>query len=168
MTTTTQRTAGLAAALAALAFVASTANAASDREFVRYSIAGGMQVALPLILPPPRLSGHRMRWFRWDPAARRLQRRAGAFGSVAVLGLESMRDLASLRDAYGFDRVQAIPELHAAEVSVDPSQLRSLLANAPSDRRIRYVAPVGPFPPAAGLAERSTAADDRSVDEPPL
>jgi subtilisin family serine protease len=144
MITTTAGTVWLTVALAALAFVAPSANAASDREFVRYSIAGSMQVALPLISPPPKVSGHPMRWFRWDPAARRLQGRAGAFGSVAVLGLESMRDLASLRALYGFDRVEAIPELHAAQVSVDPAQLRLLLANAAGDPRIRYVAPVGP------------------------
>lgn len=144
MTTKTQKTAWFAAALAVLAFAAPAANAASDRGFVGYSVGGSMQVALPLISPPPRVSGQQMRWFRWDASSRRLQIRAGEFGSVAVLGLESMRDLASLRDAYGFERVQAIPELHAAEVSVDSSQLRSLLRHAPGDPRIRYVSPVGP------------------------
>lgn len=144
MTTTTQRTAWFVAALAGLAIAAPTANAAPNHELARYSIVGRMQVALPLISPPPKLSGHQMRWFRWDSSARRLQGKAGEFGSVAVLGLESMRELESLRNAYGFEQVQAIPELHAAEVSVDPAQLRALLANAPSDPRIRYVAPVGP------------------------
>ena len=85
-----------------------------------------------------------MHWFHSPPSARRLQSRPAAFGSVAMLGLESMRDLGSLRNDYGFDRVHAIPELHAAEVSVDPTQLRSLLASAPGDRRLRYVSPVGP------------------------
>lgn len=55
-----------------------------------------------------------------------------------------MDDLDRLRAVYGFDRVLAIPALHAAEVSVDRAQLDALLVNAPSDSRIRYVAPVGP------------------------
>src|SRR5439155_5366532 len=85
-----------------------------------------------------------MVWYRWHPSARALQGTAEQFGSTAVVGLESMRDLASLRSQYGFGRVLALPDLHAAEVSVDPAQLESLLANAPSDSRIRYVSPVGP------------------------
>jgi subtilisin family serine protease len=85
-----------------------------------------------------------MRWFHSPLSARRLQGRPAAFGSVAMLGLESMRDLGSLRNDYGFDRVHAIPELHAVEVRVDPTQLRSLLASAAGDRRLRYVSPVGP------------------------
>lgn len=92
-----------------------------------------------------------MHWFHSPPSTRTLQSRRGAFGSVAVLGLESMRDLQSLRDDYGFDRVHAIPELHAAEVSVDSTQLRSLLANAPRDPRLRYVSPVGPSRSHLGL-----------------
>ena len=116
MTKATHWIAWFAAALAALGFVASTAAAATNREFVRYSIAGSMRVALPLISPPPKLSGHQMLWYRWDPSARRLQGgRVGAFGSVAVLGLESMRDLESLRDTYGFHRVQVIPQLACRE-----------------------------------------------------
>lgn len=139
------------AARAAPAVAAPTGNAASDRGFVQYSIAGETSIATPLISPPPKLSGHRMHWFRRHPSARALQSRRGAFGSVAVLGLESMRDLESLRNDYGFDRVQAIPELHAAEVSLDSTQLRSLLANAPSDHRIRYVSPVGPSRSVLGM-----------------
>ena len=87
---------------------------------------------------------------------------------MAVLGLESMRDLASLRDAYGFDRVEAIPELHAAEVSVDPAQLRSLLANAPGDPPDPLRGAGWPATPEPGLAERSTAADGESGDQPSL
>jgi len=107
---------------------------------------GGVQdsIARPSISPPPKPSDHRMHWYRSQPSARTLQSRAGAFGSVAVLGLESMRDLASLRETYGFEHVQAFPGLHAAAVNVDPSRLRLLLANAPGDSRIRYVTPVGP------------------------
>lgn len=85
---------------------------------------------------PPR-SGLHMHWFQSrsaPPAAR--------FGSTAVIGLESMNDLQSLRTLYGFTSVRAISELHAAEVSVDHAQLHSLLAS--KDSRIRYVSPVGP------------------------
>jgi subtilisin family serine protease len=93
---------------------------------------------------PPKLSGTRMHWYHWHPSARSLQARAAKFGSTAVLGLESMNDLSALRAAYGFDRVRAIPKLHAAEVSVDAGQLQALLANARTDQRIRYVSPIGP------------------------
>jgi subtilisin family serine protease len=73
-----------------------------------------------------------------------------AFGSTAVLGLESMQDLSSLRAAYGFERVRPIPALHAAEVRVDGTELRALLAGAPADPRIRYVSPLGPRRQVAG------------------
>jgi serine protease len=128
----------------ALALAAPVAGAAPQKEFVRYSTAGEMRVASPLISPPPKLNGQAMHWFHGHASARSLQARAAEFGSVAVVGLESMRDLESLRNAYGFDRVQAIPELHAAEVSVDAEQLNALLAGAPTDPRIRYVSPIGP------------------------
>src|SRR5437899_12909817 len=121
--------------------------------------AGAVSAALAVVAPPTTastmlpLSGKpgppaetavaRMQWFRWHPSARSLQGRAAQFGSTAVIGLESMDDLASLRERYRFDRVRAIPELHAAEVSVDPAQIRALLADAPTDSRIRYVAPTG-------------------------
>jgi hypothetical protein len=85
-----------------------------------------------------------MQWFHWHPSARSLQGSAEEFGSTAIVGLESMRNLASLRDRYGFGRVQALWTLHAAKVSVEPAQLRALLTNAPTDPRIRYVAPLGP------------------------
>src|SRR5438128_2141963 len=85
-----------------------------------------------------------MVWYHWHPSARTLQGTSEQFGSTAVVGLESMRDLRPIRELYGFDRVLAIPDLHAAVVSVDRAQLESLLANAPSDSRIRYVAPLGP------------------------
>jgi subtilisin family serine protease len=135
-------TIALAAALALA--VAAPVTAAPQKDFVRYSIAGDTRLASPLISPPPKVSGQPMRWFHWQPSTRGLQGRAADFGSVAVLGLESMHDLESLRASYGFDRVQAFPALHAAEVSVDAAQLHALLANAPTDPRIRYVSPVGP------------------------
>jgi subtilisin family serine protease len=130
---------------AALALALATpAPAERQKEFVRYSIAGDTRLVSPLISPPPKLARLPMHWFHWHQSARALQGRADDFGSVAVLGLESMRDLEALRDSYGFDQVQAFPALHAAEVSVNARQLHALLTNAPTDSRIRYVAPVGP------------------------
>jgi subtilisin family serine protease len=132
-------TAAVGAAVAALALAAPLANAAPQR----HSIAGRTMVATPFVSPPPKLPG-RMVWFHWHPSARTLQGAAAGFGSTAVIGLESMQDLASLREQYGLDRVRAIPELHAVEVTVEPAHIRALLANAPIDSRIRYVAPTGP------------------------
>jgi subtilisin family serine protease len=129
MTATTHRTArfgaSVIAALIALAIAAPLAGAS-------------------LTSRPPKLSGEHMRWYHWHASARALQGRTSKFGSTAVVGLESMRDLASLRAAYGFERVRAIPALRAAEVSVDAGQLDALLANAPADSHIRYVSPIGP------------------------
>jgi subtilisin family serine protease len=134
---TTAFTAALALALVA------PLSAAPHTNFVRYEMRGETGIAPPLISPPPKLGGRAMHWFHWHASARTPQSRTEDFGSVAVLGLESMHDLESLRDAYGFDRVQAFPALRAAEVSVDAAQLHALLAKAPTDPRIRYVAPVG-------------------------
>jgi subtilisin family serine protease len=137
MTTTTQRRAWFVAALIALAMAASTVNAEASDAFVPYS------AATHSLWPPLKIHRH-MQWYRWHPGARSLQGRASKFGSTAVIGLESMRDLAALRKWYGFDRVIAIPALHAVQVSVDAAQLNALLANAPNDPRVRYVSPVGP------------------------
>jgi hypothetical protein len=142
MYTTSHTTAWFAAAVSALAIAAPAAQAAQKQAFVDYKIAGGSTLGMPLISPPPS-SGRSVRWFHWHPG-RQLQSRAAEFGSAAVVGLESMRDLDSLRARYGFDRVLAIPELHAAEVSVTNAQLHALLANAPSDERVRYVSTLGP------------------------
>jgi len=84
-----------------------------------------------------------MQWFRWDRQARP-HRQATRFGATAIVGLEAMGDLSALRARYGFGRVRAIPMLRAAVVSVTTKQLRSLLAKAPADARIRYVSPLGP------------------------
>jgi subtilisin family serine protease len=92
---------------------------------------------------PPK-SGRRMHWVRSHTAALSLERRAARFGSTAVIGLESMHDLASLRQSYGFETVQAMPALRAARVHVDDAELHALLAHAPGDRRVRYVSAVGP------------------------
>lgn len=136
MTTTTRRTACFAAAIAVLAVAGPASTSAA--------LPSSVQMTAPRISPPPRPVGLRMHWYRQRPSTRTLQSRAAEFGSVAVLGLESMRDLSSLRALYGFERVHAIPALRAAQVSVDAAQLRLLLANAQADSRIRYVTPVGP------------------------
>ena len=53
-------------------------------------------VSKPSVSPPPKV-GRQTQWFRWHPSARSVERRAAHVGSVAVIGLESMRDLRSLR-----------------------------------------------------------------------
>jgi len=92
---------------------------------------------------PPK-PGHQMHWFRSGTAACPFEREAARFGSTAIIGLRSMRDLASLRRSYGFESLQAMPALRAARVHVDASQLHALLAHATADRRMRYVSPLGP------------------------
>ena len=120
-----------------------TAGAASQRGFEDLRIATDRAPALPTISPPPRLHAA-MHWYRWHPSTRSLLARLPEFGSAAVLGVESMRDLPQLRARFGFVRVETFPALHAAEVSVDSKQLHALLATAASDPRIRYVAPLEP------------------------
>ena len=101
--------------------------------------AASAAVSKPSLSPPPKVS-RQMQWFRWHPSARSVEGRAAQVGSVAVIGLESMRDLRSLRARYGFKVVRVIPELHAAVVGAN----RLLVANASGDPRIRYLAPLGP------------------------
>jgi subtilisin family serine protease len=129
MTITKQRAAGLTAVLVAvlgmLALVVPVAGASS-------------------ISRPPKAGGKHMHWYHWHPSARALRGRAARFGSTAVVGLASMDDLPSLRAAYRFERVRAIPTLRAVEVRVDGHELQELVAHAPTDPRIRYVSPVGP------------------------
>jgi subtilisin family serine protease len=128
MTTTTHRTARLAgivvAALVALAIAAPVAGASSALR--------------------PKASEMKMHWYHWHPSARGLQARKAPFGQTVVIGFRSMQELASLRTVYGFDRVRAIPGLHAAEIRVDAAQLESLLVIGASDPRIRYVSGRGP------------------------
>jgi hypothetical protein len=126
---TTPKLAAMGASLAPLPVFAPSSTAAS---------------ASATVASAPPNPGRRMRWFRSHAAARFLERGAARFGSTAVIGLESMRDLASLRRSYGFETVQAMPALRAARVHVDAAQLHALLAHASADRRMRYVSPVGP------------------------
>jgi subtilisin family serine protease len=92
-----------------------------------------------------------MHWYHSHRPGGRRRARAADFGSIAVVGVESMRDLASLRSTYGFDHVRAIPALHAAQVRVNKAQLHALLANETTDPRLRYVAPVGPVRRTMGM-----------------
>ena len=98
--------------------------------------------AAPASAPPK--SGLQMHWFHSQAGVRSLQSRESRFGSKAVIGLESMLDLASLKSTYRFEHVQAVPALHAAVVTLDDPQLHDLLASAPADPRVRYVSPPGP------------------------
>src|SRR4051812_9246843 len=92
---------------------------------------------------PPK-SGLQMHWFHSHASTRSLQSRESRFGAKAVIGLESMRDLASLKSTYRFEHVQPVPALHAAVVTIDEPQMHELLASAPTDPRVRYVSPPGP------------------------
>lgn len=96
----------------------------------------------PAAAPPK--SGLQMHWFHSPAGSRSLQSRESRFGSKAVIGLESMHDLASLKSTYRFEHVRAVPALHAAVVTVDAAQLHELLASAPTDPRVRYISPPGP------------------------
>ena len=103
------------------------------------------------VSPPPKLE-RQFNWYHSNPAGRKLQAREtqrvdlSTFGSKAIVGLETNRDLQALIEDYGFSflQVEAVPQLHAAEVTGDPAQLETLLSAAPNDARIRYVSPVGP------------------------
>src|SRR4051794_2842225 len=98
--------------------------------------------AAPVSAPPK--SGLQMHWFHAHATARSLESRESRFGSTAVIGLESMQDLASLKATYRFESVRAVPALHAAVVTVEAAQLHELLASAPTHSRVRYVSPPGP------------------------
>jgi serine protease len=80
-------------------------------------------------------------WFDWHNATKVRQ---SGYGSHAVIGLTAPAGLQALRRRYRFERVRALPELRAVEVTVTRGQLRALLARAPRDAAIRYVSPLGP------------------------
>ena len=145
----------IAAVVSAIALAIAIAHAT-----VRDHPAAGTIPAVAPIGSPHRTSRDTMQWFRWHPAAQPQQSRA-AFGSTAVIGLESMTDLASLRAAYGLEQVHAIPALRAAHVHVDAAHLRALLRGAPADRRIRYVSPTGPRREVASMPDDPLV---RSID----
>jgi subtilisin family serine protease len=116
---------------------------------VLVAVLGVLALAVPVdgassISRSPKPRGRHMHWYHWHPSARALKARTARFGSTAVVGLESMDDLAAFRAAYRFERVRAIPALRAVEVSVDGAELQALLAQALTDPRVRYVSPVGP------------------------
>ena len=102
------------------------------------SSSAATSAATSVAAAPPK-SGHQMRWFHSHATAR-----ASRFGSTAVIGVESMHDLASLSRSYGFETVQPMPALRAARVHVDAAERHALLEHATGDRRVRYVSPVGP------------------------
>jgi subtilisin family serine protease len=116
------------------------AGAASQRGFVDFVPTTKHMTPLPMISPPPRNNGT-MHWYRARASTRLLLAERDDFGPAAVIGLTSNADLTALRKAYGFARVEALPDLHAAEVSVDQAQLSRLLSTAATDKRIRYVQP---------------------------
>ena len=96
---------------------------------------------------PPK-SGLQMHWFHSHAGARSLQSRESRFGSKAVIGLESMHDLASLKSTYRFEHVRAVPALHAAVVTVDDGA-------AARAARVRSDRPARPLHLAARAAPRT-------------
>ena len=126
---TTHRTARLTAALLAA--------------LVALAVATPAAVAARLSRPAQVRSSY-FRWYRWHPTARLLHRH---YGSKIVIGLQSMQDLKSLRVEYGFQHVQTIPALHAAEVRVNRAQVHALLTRGTHDTRIRYVSPIHTMKP---------------------
>src|SRR4029450_3288497 len=104
MTPTTQRTARLTAVLilafTALAYGAAQAEAspASSQRLGFYQ--GHFYSSPPPTPAPPKGRRHHMHWYHSHPSAGRRRARAADFGSIAVVGVESMHDLASLRSTY--------------------------------------------------------------------
>src|SRR5262245_61471209 len=78
--------------------------------FAETSVARSATTAF--VSAPPK-SGRRMHWIHARTTARESR-----FGSTVVVGLGSMRDLASLETTYGFEHVQAVPSLRAAKVRI--------------------------------------------------
>ena len=105
------------------------------------STAAGAGQASPAAAPPR--PGLQMQWFHSHASARSLQDIETNFGSTAVVGLESMDDLASLRQSFGFENVRKVPALHAVQVTVDGEALQKLLSATQNDPRVRYVSPIG-------------------------
>jgi len=84
---------------------------------------------------PPRLD-RPMPWFRWQPASDAYSAQFST-GQPAVVGLETMTDLPSLRRRYGFTVIRDFPALRAVEIRLT----RALRSGAPTDARIRYLSP---------------------------
>src|SRR5262245_25296019 len=129
----------IAAAVAAVSTVVTPSVAAGSRG---HTMDQDSRSTARIAATRARPSGE-MQWFRWHPVGRPHEGDASRFGASAVIGLESMRDLASLRARYGFGSARPITALRAAAVSIDAKHLRVLLAKGPADRRIRYVSPLG-------------------------
>src|SRR5262249_1392860 len=84
-----------------------------------------------------------LHWYHWHPQAHVLHTTEQHVRSGAVIGLRSMSDLAAVRRDYGLTHVRAIPQLKAAQVTVDRARVHGLLGRAARDARIRYVSPPG-------------------------
>src|SRR5262249_20936933 len=99
-----------------------------------FALTAPAALARPAAPPAGNASADRsMHWYRWSPQSRRTRR----IGPTAVLGVESMRDLAALRARYGFRVLHTFPKLRAAAIAMS----RALRTGAADERRIRYLAP---------------------------
>ena len=89
----------------------------------------------PASASPPPATGSSMHWYRWHPSARSVPKFVPSESTTGVLGVTAMRELAPLRQRYGFHVVRVLPRLRAAVIDIT----RTLVAGAPRDARIRYL-----------------------------
>ena len=127
--------------------------------FTPRSTAGGAGHESAASAPPG--PGLKMQWFHSHGEVILANDRHVETNSVAtaVVGLESMADLQSLRRSFDLSDVQTVPALHAIRVTVDGEELQKLHAAAPTDPRVRYVSPPGPTRHMLEPAERSAASE---------
>ena len=113
--------------------------------FTPRSTAGGAGHESAASAPPA--PGLKMQWFHSHGKVILANDRHVETNSVAtaVVGLESMADLQSLRRSFDLSDVRTVPALHAIRVTVDGEELRKLHAAAATDPRIRYVSRVRPM-----------------------
>src|SRR5262245_35434729 len=117
----------LSVALSALVVLTVATVAAASPSVRQSRLVGSARVA------------HTVRWMRWRSSLPPADGRGIAVGSRAVLGVAAMADLAPLRARLHFPLIRAFPQLRAAEVRATAS----LIGNAKSDPRVRYLARIG-------------------------
>jgi subtilisin family serine protease len=122
----------------------STARFVAVLVFVLAALAIAAPLAGARTSAQPHSAARHVSWYRWHGSRDARHLKVKRFHSTVVIGLKRMRDLESLRAVYGFNCVRELPSLRAAVVRVAAPQLRALLADGPTDRRIRYVSALGP------------------------
>src|SRR5262249_57184931 len=108
-----------------------------------------------------------LHWYHWHPQAHVLHTTEQHVRSRAVIGLRSMSDLAAVRRDYGLTHVRAIPQLKAAQATVDRARVHGLLGRAARDARIRYVSPPGPARPTPRITNHPPLTAIHTTTSPP-